>query len=100
VDAILTTAGVELPQREQLITELRDGKLTRAEVLRAIVESAEVDTRFYNESFVVMQYFGYLRRDPDILYLDWIKTLDETGDYRIMVNGFLNSHEYRGRFGQ
>jgi hypothetical protein len=100
VDAILSTAGVQLPQREQLVSELRDGKITRAEALRAIIESKEVDAKFYNESFVVMQYFGYLRRDPDILYLDWIKTLDETNDYRIMVNGFLNSVEYRGRFGK
>jgi hypothetical protein len=47
-----------------------------------------------------MQYFSYLRRDPDALYLDWIITLDQTGDYRLMVNGFLNSLEYRARFNQ
>jgi hypothetical protein len=46
-----------------------------------------------------MQYFSYLRRDPDILYLDWIKTMDGTGDYRTMINGFMNSLEYRQRFG-
>jgi len=46
-----------------------------------------------------MQYFGYLRRDPDILYLDWIDTLNKTGDYRVMINGFMNSVEYRQRFG-
>jgi hypothetical protein len=45
-----------------------------------------------------MQYHGYLRRDPDILYLEWIKTMDQTGDYRTMINGFMNSAEYRNRF--
>lgn len=43
--------------------------------------------------------FSRQRAQPDILYLDWIKTLDQRGDYRIMVNGFLNSQEYRERFG-
>jgi hypothetical protein len=67
--------------------------------LRAIVESPEVASKFYNEAFVVVEYFGYLRRDPDSLYLDWIQTLNQTGDYRVLVNGFLNSIEYRNRFG-
>jgi hypothetical protein len=31
-------------------------------------------------------------------YLEWIKTLEETDDYRVMVSGFLNSKEYRQRF--
>jgi hypothetical protein len=66
-----------------------------------VIESPEVTVRFYNEGFVVMQYFGYLRRDPDILYLDWIKIMNQNGgDYRAMVNGFVNSSEYRNRFGQ
>ena len=77
------------------------GTLARAQVLRALAESAEVYSKFYNEAFVVMQYFGYLRRDPDILYLDWIKIMNENGgDYRGMIDGFMNSLEYRQRFGQ
>ncbi|HKC62227.1 MAG TPA: DUF4214 domain-containing protein, partial [Pyrinomonadaceae bacterium] len=71
----------------------------RAQVLRALVESNEVDQKFYNEAFVVMQYFGYLRRDPDILYLNWLDTLNRTNDYRTMINGFMNSNEYVQRFG-
>jgi hypothetical protein len=47
-----------------------------------------------------MQYFGYLRRDPDALYVNWIAALDQNGDPRGMVNGFMNSLEYRQRFGQ
>jgi hypothetical protein len=69
-------------------------------VLRSISESTEVKEKFYNQAFVVMQYFGYLRRDPDALYLDWIKTMNETGEYRTMIDGFMNSTEYRQRFGR
>jgi len=47
----------------------------------------------------VMQYFGYLRRDPDIHYLEWIETLNQTVDYLTMINGFINSVEYHQRFG-
>ena len=46
-----------------------------------------------------MEYFGYLHRDPDILFLQWIDLLNRTGDFRTMVNGFVNSLEYRQRFG-
>lgn len=46
-----------------------------------------------------MQYFGYLRRDPDILYLEWINLLNQTGDFRTLINGFINSNEYVLRFG-
>ncbi|MDT4965934.1 MAG: hypothetical protein QOJ64_671 [Acidobacteriota bacterium] len=100
VNALQATAGVALPQKQSLIDDLAAGRKSRAEILRAVAESNEVYLKFYNESFVVMQYFGYLRRDPDILYLEWIKTMNETGgDYRTMINGFMNSSEYRGRFG-
>lgn len=99
VDRILATAGVTSPNRQAWINALNSGTLTRAQVLRQIAESAEVDARFFNEAFVVMQYFGYLRRDPDALYLNWIQTMNQSGDYRLMVNGFVNSGEYRNRFG-
>ena len=102
VDALLQTAGLpNHPSRATWIDGLDKGTLTRAQVLRALAESAEVYSKFYNEAFVVMQYFGYLRRDPDILYLDWIKIMNENGgDYRGMIDGFMNSLEYRQRFGQ
>lgn len=100
VGALESAAGVVLANRETLIADLAAGRKTRAEVLRAVAESLEVYQKYFNQAFVVMQYFGYLRRDPDILYLNWIDTLNQTGDYRIMVNGFINSAEYRSRFGQ
>jgi hypothetical protein len=98
VDTLVTTAGVTLGNRQQLIDALNGGTKTRAQVLREIAESNEVYQKYFNEAFVVMQYHGYLRRDPDILYLNWINTMNQTGDYRTMINGFVNSGEYRNRF--
>ncbi|HKR00452.1 MAG TPA: Calx-beta domain-containing protein, partial [Pyrinomonadaceae bacterium] len=101
INALVNTAGVILPDKDSLINALRGGQMTRAQALRAITESPEVRAKFYTEAFVVMQYFGYLRRDPDALYLEWIRIMNETGgDYRGMINGFMNSAEYRQRFGQ
>ena len=99
VDTLLNTAGVTLSQRQSLIDGLTNSTLTRAQVLRQIAESSEVYNKYYNESVVVMQYFGYLRRDPDILYLNWLAVIDANpADSRGMVNGFFNSLEYRQRF--
>jgi CSLREA domain-containing protein len=101
VDALINTAAVNLANRQALVDGLSAGTLTRAQVLRQIAESAEVYQKNYNQAFVVMEYFGYLRRDPDALYLDWIQVLDANpADSRHMVNGFVNSLEYRNRFAQ
>jgi uncharacterized delta-60 repeat protein len=101
VDGLLVTLGVtNHPGRTGWIDALTNGTMTRAQVLRQVIESAEVYQKYYTEAFVIMQYFGYLRRDADISYLAWIQTMNDTGgDYRIMINGFLNSAEYRQRFG-
>ncbi len=100
VDALTNAAGISLANRQTLIDALNAGTQTRAQVLRQIAESGEVYQKYYNQAFVVMEYFGYLRREPDALYLDWINTLNQTGDSRHMVNGFVNSTEYRNRFMQ
>jgi hypothetical protein len=101
VDGLLDTVGLaNHPSRQAWIDGLTSGSLTRAQVLRALVDSSEMYYKYYNEAFVVMQYFGYLRRTADASYLQWIQTMNANGgDYRIMVNGFLNSTEYRQRFG-
>ena len=91
VDTLLATAGVNHGTRDFWIAALGNGTKTRADVLREIAESTEVYNKYYNQAFVVMQYFGYLRRDPDALYLDWIQVLDTTNNFRTMVNGFMNS---------
>lgn len=99
VDTLLAEAGVTSPHRDFWIAALGNGTRTRATVLREISESPEVYNKYYNQAFVVMQYFGYLRRDPDALYLFWIQELETTGNARNMINGFMNSLEYRFRFG-
>jgi len=99
VDTLLATAGVTSPNRDFWIAALGNGTRTRATVLREISESTEIYHKYFNQAFVVMQYFGYLRRDPDALYTNWIQVLDTTNDFRGMVSGFMNSLEYRFRFG-
>jgi hypothetical protein len=47
-----------------------------------------------------MQYFGYLRRSADASYLAWIDIMNQNPtNYRGMIDGFINSDEYRKRFG-
>ena len=99
VDLLLDTAGVTLSSRQLMIDGLNSGTMTRAQVLRQIVESSEVSTKYNHQAYAVMEYFGYLRRQPDAFYLAWIQVLDQTNDPRGMVTGFVNSAEYRNRFG-
>ena len=98
VDALINAAQVNLANRQTIIDALDNGAIDRAHALRIIAESSEVYQKYYNQAFVVMEYFGYLRRDPDALYLEWIDVLNQTGDARHMVEGFVNSSEYRNRF--
>jgi hypothetical protein len=85
-----------------LTTELNAMTLTRARVLRAIVQSDQIAQNLESvNAFVASQYYGYLRRTPDPEGLnDWVTYLrNNPNDFRTMVNGFLNSTEYRLRFG-
>jgi hypothetical protein len=88
--------------RAELINRLNAGTLTRAQVLRAVADSDEVSAAEFNRSFVAMQYFGYLKRDPEASGFNaWLNYLNANPtDYYTMVNGFANSAEYRTRFGQ
>lgn len=75
---------------------------TRAQVLLDVVEIGEFKTREYNPAFVLMQYFGYLRRDPDQGGYDfWLDILNNRlpNNFRGMVCAFLTSAEYQQRFG-
>jgi hemoglobin-like flavoprotein len=101
VNALMITTGVNLPNHDALINALQNNQMTRAQVLREIVESKEVDDKFFVQAFVSMQYFGYLRRDPDTTgYNNWVTTLtNDPGNYRHMIFGFIYSTEYRQRFG-
>ncbi|MFL6211488.1 MAG: carboxypeptidase regulatory-like domain-containing protein [Pyrinomonadaceae bacterium] len=85
-----------------LTSRLDAGTLTRAQVLRAIVDSDQIGAAEFNRAFVAMQYYGYLRRTPETSgYNAWLAYLTtHPDDFRTMVNGFLNSQEYKLRFGQ
>jgi len=101
VNALEVNAEVILPNKNALITSLGNGQKTRGEVLREIVETNAVADRFFNRAFVAMQYFGYLRRDPDTVgFQNWLDTLTaDPSNFRHMIFGFLFSTEYRQRFG-
>jgi hypothetical protein len=81
----------------------------RARVLRKVADSQTLKQRELNPAFVLMQYFGYMQRNPDDApdnsldgYNFWLNKLEEfSGDFRRaeMVKSFLVSTEYRARFG-
>jgi predicted Zn-dependent protease len=102
VDTLLRTARVTISNRDQLVNNLNTGAQTRAQVLRAIVESPVVESKEFNPAFVAMQYFGYLKRDPETEGFNaWLNYLNANpNDFRTMVHGFVYAKEYRARFGQ
>ena len=72
---------------------------TRASVLRKVTDNAAFKTRETNNAFVLMEYFGYLRRDTDTGgYAFWLNILNRTGNFRGMVCAFITSAEYQDRF--
>lgn len=89
-------------ERAQLAADLRNGVKTRAQVVRAVIEISEFVNREYNRAFVLMQYFGYLKRDADPGgYQFWLDVVNNraTNNYLAMVCAFLTSTEYQQRFG-
>jgi hypothetical protein len=101
VNALEANAEVIVTNKQALIDALNGGQMNRGQVLRNIVESQAVADRFFNRAFVSMQYFGYLRRDPDTIgFQNWVNTLNaDPNNFRHMIFGFLFSTEYRQRFG-
>jgi len=95
--------------RDSLIAGLNAATETRATVLRKVAEAEEMRTREFNSAFVLMEYFGYLRRNPNdppdsdfTGYLFWLNKLNSFGgnfQNAEMVKAFINSTEYRQRFG-
>jgi hypothetical protein len=88
-------------ERQQLASALRRGEKTRAQVLREVVNIAEFQNREYNAAFVLMQYFGYLRRNPDEGgYQFWLDVLNNgvPNNYKAMVCAFITSAELQDRF--
>jgi hypothetical protein len=83
----------------------------RARVLRGVAENETFSQRELNNAFVLMEYFGYLRRnpnDPPEATLDyagynfWLVKLNQFNGNFVsadMVKAFIVSGEYRHRFG-
>ncbi|HWN10688.1 MAG TPA: DUF4214 domain-containing protein [Pyrinomonadaceae bacterium] len=103
VDALIANTGVSFTgaERNALVSGLGGG-MTRAAVLRTIVEDADFVAAKRNDAFVMMEYFGYLRREPDAAGFDyWLnKLIQFNGNFEQaeMVRSFIVSTEYRQRF--
>ncbi len=82
----------------------------RAQALRQVAENQVLYNAEFNRAFVLMEYFGYLRRnanegqDTDYSGYDfWLTKLNQfKADFQKseMVKAFITSSEYRGRLGQ
>ena len=111
VDTLNSNAENPLPpaERDQLVSDLTGGVKTRGQVLRAVAENTNLFNAESDRAFVLMQYFGYLRRNPndpqdtDYTGFDfWLTKLNQFNGNFInaeMVKAFLTSSEYRQRFG-
>ncbi len=96
-----TTGGaVDLAsQRASLLSTLQASG--RGATVRQATEAKPFADAEYNNAFVLMQYFGYLRRDPDPEgYKFWLDILNNRipNNYRGMVKAFITAQEYRDRF--
>jgi hypothetical protein len=115
VDTLFTNAGVTPSgsDRTAAIAEFNSAQtssdvLARGRALRKVSENSALAQKEFNKAFVLMQYFGYLRRDPNSGpdgdfsgFNFWLDKLDHfNGDFRSaeMVKAFLVSGEYRQRF--
>jgi hypothetical protein len=104
VDTLISHTGVSFTaaERDALLSGLGGGSMTRAEALRSIAENRGFVSAKFNETFVMMEYFGYLRRDADASgFAFWLNKLNQfNGNFEQaeMVKAFIVSGEYRDRF--
>jgi hypothetical protein len=105
VDTLIQTmrqaSGADLANRRgALLAKYNSGadiNEARSLAVREAIEDASFKQAEYNKSFVLMQYFGYLKRDPDQGGYDfWLGKV--TNNYREMVCAFITSREYQLRF--
>jgi hypothetical protein len=116
VDTLFLKAGVTpgADERTAIINEFGGAGTSaemaaRARALRRVAENAALNQLEKNRAFVLMQYFGYLRRDPDAApdadhtgYDYWLQKLNDFNGNFVnaeMVKAFIDSTEYRQRFG-
>ena len=115
VDKLNQNAGGVLSQveRDQLVNELAgapDVNQGRAGVLRKVAEDSDLRRNETTRAFVLMQYYGYLRRNPDDPqdtnfggWAFWLEKLNQFNGNFInaeMVKAFIVSIEYKERFGR
>src|SRR6185503_7745392 len=116
VDALFQKAGVtpSTSERNQAIGEFGSAAdisdvAARARALRDVAENATLSNQEQNRAFVLMQYYGYLRRDPNDGVHDadytgydfWLSKLNQFNGNFIsaeMVKAFITSTEYLDRF--
>lgn len=104
VDAILQTvqqgSGVTFSStdRQNFINDVTNGG--RGLMLKNLADNATFTQAVFNRAFVLMQYFGYLRRDPDQAgYEFWLGILNASAqNFDGMVCAFITSREYQRRF--
>jgi len=123
VDKLFLNAGVTPTASERQAAIGEFGSATsiidapaRSRALRRVAEQPTFATQEFNRAFVLMQYFGYLRRNPNDPqdtdysgYDFWLTKLNNftvPGDDPLaraqkaeMVKAFISSTEYRQRFG-
>jgi len=112
VDALYASAGVTptAAERTAAINAFGAGAAPgRIAAFRSVADSATLRTAEFTTSFVLAEYFGYLRRNPtdapdfnDAGYQFWLIKLNLfNGDFQKaeMVKAFITSLEDRGRFG-
>jgi photosystem II stability/assembly factor-like uncharacterized protein len=116
VDALYLNAGVtpSASERMSVINEFAVAGNTadaaaRARALRRVAQHTTLTQQETNKAFVLMQYFGYLRRNPNDVpdadytgYDFWLTKLNEFNGNFVnaeMVKAFIVSSEYRQRFG-
>jgi hypothetical protein len=112
VNALYKNAGIVAPQAEKdkLVAGLNTTSMNRSTVLLEVAGDATFRRQEQNGAFVLMEYFGYLRRDPQATpdsdlsgYNFWLNKLNQfNGNYidAEMIKAFTTSFEYRQRFGQ
>jgi hypothetical protein len=113
VNALFTAAGVTSPTSAEVNDALNaygaGGTTGRAAAFIKVVDANSVRQREFGPAFVLMEYFGYMRRNPtdapdnsDAGYQFWLAKLNQFGGNYInaeMVKAFITSGEYRGHFG-
>jgi glucose/arabinose dehydrogenase/disulfide oxidoreductase YuzD len=104
VDAILQTVqqgsgvGFTPTERQNFINDVTTSG--RGLMLKNLADNTAFTNAVFNRAFVLMQYFGYLRRDPDQGgYEFWLGILNASSqNFEGMVCAFITSAEYQRRF--